>query len=215
MMTTEQPARAVTSRDLWAAVDQLLKPSAADQDMAFAAGVRPPSLWVMLLESVEPGQGEPGRGVPGSRPPLDVGALGVLLTISNTVGLACRVAGLTRTFDFGTDLRAVVRAVSESGDPDVMFQWHRALVSWCQRIRTVCLNDVNRPRRIRGACRKCGVSSVRERGADGVVMNQLALVVTFRDGLMRAVVCASCGATWWRGSSMMGLRPGRRVDNGH
>lgn len=211
-MTTEQPARTVTSRDLWAAVHDLM----AEPEPTGGNPNRQPSLWQVLLASVEPGQGEPGRGVQESRPPLNLAAESIQLEAEAAVKLYCWLALITMTGEFATDLRAVVYHITELGDPDVLLHWRRIVVSWCQRIRTTCCNDPDRPVRFYGrACKICTATWARVRSGDGGLVRVPAIVVTYQDGLWQEAECSACGATLQRGSAMWRVRPGRRVDNGH
>lgn len=213
MMGTEQQPRTVTSHDLWNAANTLM--GRRSDDLIAAASRKPglPSLWRQLTEFVQSGRGSAGHGLQESKPPLDVTALGLMILIADTIGLACHTMQIARTFDAFEDLHQVIRRVTADGDPDVMAQWHRALTSWCQRIRTVTMNDPDRPTRLHGTpCKACGATSVRERGSDGVVVNQPALVVSWADGLVRAVECQGCGVAWFRGSGLLTMR---RTDNGH
>jgi hypothetical protein len=212
MMESAQ-SHAVTSRDLWTTLNTLIG-KRGDNIVSDATNTQLPSLWRQLTDTVQSGRGAPSRSSQESKPPLDLAALNLMILIADQIGLACHTMRIPRTFDAPEDLRQVIRHITEGGgDPDTLRQWDRALTSWAQRIRVITMNDPDRPTRLHGAsCKNCGAITVHERDPDGATLNQPALMVTWQDGLVRAVECRSCGTAWFRGSGMLTMR---HTDNGH
>lgn len=62
------------------------------------------------------------------------------------------------------------------------------------------------PRRIRGAsCPDCDTTRTQITSTDGEPQTVPPLLIDFTDGLVRAVTCTACGATWFRGTDLIEL----------
>lgn len=192
------------TEQLWAAVDRLTKPTREklERDGDRFEWMHMPSLFDQLAEAVQSGAGGMGHGKQQSRPPLDIACMSLLLEIADTVADACRSYSLKRTFDTPKDLRQVASQLLRVGDEDLTSWWTDQLRSWCGQIKAAISCDPDRSWRLHGlACPECGADSIPERTPDGT-MRTPAIEVVWRAGLVRAVACRMCGATWMRGEGL-------------
>jgi hypothetical protein len=194
--------------DLWSAVDLLTKPhrQRLERDNGSTEWVEIGSLLDQLTEAVQSGSGESGRGVQGSRPPLDVACVSLLIDIAEAVREACRGFDIKRQFDTAKDLRRLAsRLVAEQDNDDEIDWWVDALHGWCRHIRSAISIDPDRSWRLHGVpCPDCRTMHILEND-DGQAVRRPAIHVIWASGLVRAIQCQACEATWYRGTSLDAL----------
>lgn len=191
--------------ELWGAVDGLTKPyrQRLERDGGATEWVQVGSLLEQLTEAVQSGAGDSGPGVQGSRPPLDVACVSLLIEISDAVRDGCRGFDIKRRFDTAADLRQLAsRLTREQDNTDEIAWWVEALRGWCSRIRATISSDPDRSWRLHGIpCPDCSTRYVHE-WDDGQKLRRPAIHVIWSNGLVRAIQCNACAATWYRGTDL-------------
>lgn len=193
-----EPKPLATARDLWNATDQLTNPTSnrLRRDDGRIEHHKLPSLLDQLIEAVANGAGQKTGSAFGSRPPLDAGALALLIEIATYIRDACLDRGIKRKRDNRLDLRTLVSAVNSDGDEVRIDACTVKIRGWCARIKTAISNDPDRTWRMHGAaCTVCSSTQIPAWDEDGNLTHQPCMIVHSDDGRIDKIVCDFCGTT--------------------
>lgn len=161
-----------------------------------------PSLWDQLAEATRASTETTNGRSSTTRLPIDPELLDLRSEIITCTTHTLHAYGLRPRPDLPASLRLL--AASAIGDlADALTQDVR---HWTHRARRALGLAGPLPRRIRGAsCPDCGTTRTQITTTDGDTQHAPSLLIDFTDGLVRAVTCTACGATWFRGTDLIEL----------
>ncbi len=174
-----------------------------------------PSLWEQL-EAATAYQGTGTGGAGGrARLPISADVVSLLIDITTTVSEAVMEhAGETRRNTPGNLRLLATRLDAEHTDGDALEWWTDKIRQWTNAATTALRLNPTRPRWARGVrCPDCGADTVTAR-QDGETVRRPALTIEWtgpeddngytadNQWLVRAVVCAACSASWFRGQPL-------------
>ena len=181
--------------DLWHATDRLTQPQPylIERDTGHTERTTLPSLLDQLAAATDADvRGSGGR--PQSRPPLDLGALSLLIHITATTEEFMHEYHLESQTRLGSDIRRVASRLVHLMDDDLIDWWTDQFRGWANQISATISNDLDRSWRMHGVpCPSCGRKMLEERQPDRITVLVPAMRVVWFNRLVRAVECAACG----------------------
>lgn len=165
-----------------------------------------PSLWDRASEALATGAEGGTRSPLATRSPCDVDLMEIRNLIRETVihELVERKVPIKKTDTVPMLIRRLAGYVI-GREPDRLWWYEYRFAQWARLLETylraVLDEQAKSVRLINTACTECGTRQVRVEAEDG---HQLvpALMAEFREGAFRAIVCAACAATSWRGDDL-------------
>ena len=172
-----------------------------------------PSLWEMLTDSTGCTGGSGGSPSWASRLPISATAVDLVHDITTTCREAAQDLAGKPANGKPRDTPADLRAIAPNTGTELAW-WTEKILTWGAQARNVLHLDPSLPRWVRGTpCPACGATHAH--GNDGVETTRIpALGIIWHDTSteqhpdnwqVRAVTCAACTETWFRGESMDAL----------
>jgi len=190
---------------IWIAVDELTMPTKrrVEHDDGTTSWHEVPSLWDQSGSALETGMGCSGNpSTLSERSPLDVTLMEIRGTIADTTRHELNQRRLgRRDHDRVPAMIRTLAAYIVGHQPDQLWWFEYRFASWARVLGTYLQAYERQPNAVHlrnTPCPTCGCRQVID--DDGMV--HPAIVIDFRDDLVRAAQCRHCGALWWRGPQL-------------
>lgn len=201
---------------IWYSVDELTQPTkqAAERDDGTTTWVVVPSLWdqssIALFGSAEPGMTSSSTTA-SERSVIDATLMELRADIGETTRDELVRLGTTYSMVDGrypafraAEIRTLAsKLISTQAE---LYEWEYRFDSWARMLSShLHVEHVASPLRLRNTpCPNCGTRQV-VITTDGERIVYPALVIVFRNGLVRNAECSSCGQQWPRGDQLYEL----------
>lgn len=165
-----------------------------------------PSLWDRASDALGVGLEGGARSALAGRSPVDIDLMEIRGIIRGTVIHDLRERGvrIKKTDTIPMLIRRLATYVI-GHEPDQLWWYEYRFAQWARLLETylrAVLDDGPKSMHLRNtACTECGTRQVRVEADDGYQLVP-ALTAEYREGTFRAIVCAACAATTWRGDDL-------------
>jgi len=194
---------------IWSAVNQVTLPSKQEihRDDGTSTWATVMSLWDQANDRLFAGkQGEGGSGSLSERNLLDLDLMEIRAIIAETTAAELHKREQQPRPTTPGQIRQLAAHVI-GYEPDELWWWEYRFTSWARQLATHLQAYQREARDVRlrnSACPECQARQVViERDIGPVV--EPALVITFREGHVRAAECTACAFIWWRGAELEAL----------
>lgn len=172
------------------------------------------SLWDQATQALATGMDEGGGSPLRERSPADLALMEIRGIIRDTTrmelekrAVKTRYTTHGRPADFNqNEIRSLASRVIADSEPDLEW-WEYRFAQWARLLQTYLHAHEHQPKSVRlrnSPCPACRTRQITIESDNGPIVVP-AILIDFRDGMVRAAECTACGATWFRGPDLEAL----------